>query len=95
MAEYIRREAAVEMVKRICNLALDARRTHLDVVDDGVEMIRGITSIPAANVAPVEKLEHLRNELCELDLITMEGLKKLNTLIGKYTQEHGGGAENV
>lgn len=53
MAEYIPREAAVEMVKRICNYALDARRTHLDVVDDGIEMMRGIASIPAADVAPV------------------------------------------
>ena len=58
MTEYIPREAAVEMVKRICNLALDARRTHLDVVDDGVEMIRGITSIPAADVAPVRRKEN-------------------------------------
>ena len=53
MAEYIPREAAVEMVKRICNCALDARRTHLDVVDDGIEMMRGIASMPAADVAPV------------------------------------------
>lgn len=51
-------------------------------------------SIPAADVAPIEALERLRDELCEQDLITMEGLRKLNTLIWKYTTVHDGGADN-
>lgn len=38
----------------------------------------------------IEALERLRDELCEQDLITMEGLKRLNTLIGKYTTVHDG-----
>lgn len=47
--------------------------------------------IPAADVAPIEALERLRDELCAQDLITMEGLRKLNTLIWKYTTVHDGG----
>ena len=53
-----------------------------------------IEDAPAADVAPIEALEHLRDELCEQDLITMEGLRKLNTLIWKYTTAHDGGADN-
>lgn len=63
MAEYIPREAAVEMVKRICNCALDARRTHLDVVDDGIETMRGIASIPAADVAPVVRCKGCKHRV--------------------------------
>ena len=47
--------------------------------------------IPAADVAPIEALERLRDELCAQGLITMEGLRKLNTLIWKYTTVHDGG----
>ena len=42
----------------------------------------------------IEALEHLRDELCAQDLITMEGLRKLNTLIWKYTTVHDGGADH-
>ena len=52
-------------------------------------------SIPAADVAPIEALERLRDELCAQDLITMEGLRKLNTLIWKYTTVHDGGADHA
>lgn len=34
------------------------------------------------------ELERLRDELYAQDLITMEGLKRLNTLIGEYTTAH-------
>ena len=47
--------------------------------------------IPAADVAPIEALERLRDELCAQGLITMEGLRRLNTLIWKYTTVHDGG----
>lgn len=50
-----------------------------------------IKTAPAADVAPIEALEHLRDDLCAQDLITMEGLRKLNTLIWKYTTVHDGG----
>ena len=53
-----------------------------------------ISDVPTVDAVPIEELEHLRNELYEHDLITMEGLKRLNTLIGKYTTTHNGGANN-
>ena len=53
-----------------------------------------ISDAPTVDAVPIEELEHLRNELYEQDLITMEGLKQLNTLIGKYTTTHNGGANN-
>ena len=53
-----------------------------------------VDKCPAINAVPVEELEHLRNELYEHDLITMEGLKQLNMLIRKYTTTHNGGANN-
>ena len=53
-----------------------------------------IFDAPTVDAVPIEELEHLRNELYEQDLITMEGLKRLNTLIRKYTTTHNGGANN-
>ena len=53
-----------------------------------------VDKCPTINAIPIEELEHLRNELYEHDLITMEGLKRLNVLIGKYTTTHNGGANN-
>ena len=53
-----------------------------------------ISDAPTVDAVPIEELEHLRNELYEHDLITMEGLKRLNTLIRKYTTTHNGGANN-
>ena len=61
---------------------------HFDYESDMVD------KCPTINAVPIEHLEHLRNELYEHDLITMEGLKRLNTLIGKYTTTHNGGANN-
>ena len=61
---------------------------HFDCESDMVD------KCPSINAVPIEELEHLRNELYEHDLITMEGLKRLNTLIGKYTATHNGGADN-
>ena len=53
-----------------------------------------ISDAPTVDAVPIEELEHLRNELYEHDLITMEGLKRLNMLIGKYTTTHNGGTYN-
>lgn len=61
---------------------------HFDYESDMVD------KCPAINAVPIEELEHLRNELYEHDLITMEGLKRLNTLIRKYTTTHNGGTYN-
>lgn len=59
--------------------------------DDESDMV---DKCPTINAIPIEELEHLRNELYEHDLITMEGLKRLNMLIGKYTTTHNGGTYN-
>ena len=61
---------------------------HFDYESDMVD------KCPIINAVPIEELEHLRNELYEHDLITMEGLKQLNTLIKKYTTVHEGDVNN-
>ena len=53
-----------------------------------------ISDAPTVDAVPIEELEHLRNELYEHDLITMEGLKQLNTLIKKYTTVQEGDVNN-
>ena len=58
-------------------------KIHFDNESDMVD------KCPSINAIPIEELEHLRNELYEQDLISMEGLKQLNMLIGKYTIHHG------
>lgn len=81
MAEYIKRETLLERAEYDNNYRL-------------IIPAEAIKTAPAADVAPIEALEHLRDELCAQDLITMEGLRKLNTLIWKYTTVHDGGADN-
>ena len=61
---------------------------HFDYESDMVD------KCPTINAVPIEELEHLRNELYEHDLITMEGIKQLNTLIKKYTTVHEGDVNN-
>ena len=61
---------------------------HFDCESDMVD------KCPSINAVPIEELEQLRNELYEHDLITMEGLKRLNTLIKKYTTVREGGVNN-
>lgn len=88
MAEYIKREAVLRAVQgQRSPCRSPAQNRMLDCLKAAV--IR----ISAADVAPIEALEHLRDELCAQDLITMEGLRKLNTLIWKYTTVHDGGTE--
>ena len=81
MAEYIKRETAVRAV--MAAKWVDG--------SDGAMAMEIVASPPAADVAPIEALERLRDEMCAQDLITMEGLRKLNTLIWKYTTVHDGG----
>lgn len=78
MAEYIERETLLERAEYDNNYRL-------------IIPAEAIKTAPAADVAPIEALERLRDELCAQDLITMEGLRKLNTLIWKYTTVHDGG----
>ena len=99
MDEYIKREAAIAIIeekqKELCPVGRYGRgyvygsdREKYDAWD---EIIDALENIPAADVAPIEALERLRDELCAQDLITMEGLRRLNTLIWKYTTVHDGG----
>lgn len=101
MAEYIERKTAVKAAEHAWdewNLAMAAAdgRREINLVYKRQELCKAVasvfTSAPAADVAPIEALERLRDELCAQDQITMEGLKKLNTLIWKCTQVHDGGA---
>ena len=78
MAEYIKRETLFERAEYDNNYRL-------------IIPAEAIKTAPAADVAPIEALERLRDEMCAQDLITMEGLRKLNTLIWKYTTAHDGG----
>lgn len=85
MDEYIKRETVVN------NLELLARhedRFRQSVILGIVETIR---TMETADVAPIEALERLRDELCAQGLITLEGLRKLNTLIGECVQAREGG----
>lgn len=84
MDEYIKRETAVSAV--MAAKWVDG--------SDGAMAMEIVASPAAADVAPIEALERLRDELCAQDLITMEGLRKLNTLIWKYTTAHDGGADH-
>ena len=84
MDEYIKRETAVRAV--MAAKWVDG--------SDGAMAMEIVASPAAADVAPIEALERLRDEMCAQDLITMEGLKRLNTLIWKYTTVHDGGADN-
>lgn len=89
MAEYIKREAVLRAVQgQRSPCRSPAQNRMLDCLKAAV--IR----ISAADVAPIEAMEHLRDEMCAQDLITMEGLRKLNTLIWKYTTVHDGGADH-
>ena len=54
--------------------------------DDEFDMVDKCSTIEAV---PIEELTHLRDELYEQDLISMEGLKQLNILIGEYTIHQG------
>lgn len=52
-----------------------------------------VDACPTVDAVPIEALELLRDELYEHDLITMEGLKRLNMLIEKYTTIYNGGGQ--
>lgn len=56
---------------------------HFDYESDMVD------KCPTIEAVPIEEMNHLRDELYEQDLISMEGLKQLNILIGKYTIHQG------
>ncbi len=86
MAEYFEREATIKRIEEVycagCN-SYNGVRCRACGTGDAIDIIEDAT---AADVAPIEALERLRDELCAQDLITMEGLRKLNTLIWECVQ---------
>lgn len=90
MAKYLDSGAfQAALVRKQCG---PANQRYTDGWNDCLLRVKSMVSkAPAADVAPIEALERLRDELCAQDLITMEGLKRLNTLIWKYTTVHDGG----
>lgn len=88
MADYIEREVAVKAFNNFDAGRADSPPFTLLTPEEFAEYLY---ELPAADVAPIEALERLRDELCEQDLITMEGLKRLNTLIGECVQGREGG----
>lgn len=95
MAEYIKRSVAIAYIREQseeCQKAFEELGGESGIYADAYnDLAEDFYRIPAVNVAPIEALERLRDELCEQDLITMEGLRRLNTLIWKYTTVHDGG----
>lgn len=107
MAEYIERTEEIMLAMNAGARAIENTKHYHGVVYtkdlfsenpqeipylQAAKVLREVSDAPAADVAPIEALERLRDELCAQDLITMEGLRKLNTLIWKYTTVHDGGA---
>ena len=88
MAEYIERETLEKKLNERLAYLLDKNGPYDHFTDGYDEAVSTVEEFPDANVTPIEALERLRDELYEQDLITMEGLKRLNTLIGKYTTTH-------
>ena len=95
MAEYMSREAAIAYIREQseeCQKAFEELGGESGIYADAYnDLAEDFYRIPAADVAPIEALERLRDELYEQDLITMEGLKRLNALIGECAQGHEGG----
>ena len=88
MSKYIELEVAVKAFNNFDAGRADSPPCTLLTPEEFAEYLY---EIPTADVAPIEALERLRDELCAQDLITLEGLRRLNTLIWKYTTVHDGG----
>ena len=91
MAEYIELETAVKAFNNFDAGRADSPPFTLLTPEEFAEYLY---ELPAADVAPIEALERLRDELCAQDLITMEGLKRLNELIDECAHGNEGGTEH-
>lgn len=82
MAEYI---AGATGISRLCVAPMpEADIFEKEYFPDGFQRPK----------ATIQGLEHLWDELYTQNLITTEGLKRLNTLIGECTTVHDGGENN-
>ena len=77
MADYMERETAIKAIEKAdcAVIADDAERCKTDYLREIIK------SVPAADVAPIEALERLQDDLYAQGLITIEGLKRLNELL--------------
>lgn len=98
MAEYISRKAAIAYIREQseeCQKAFEELGGESGIYADAYnDLAEDFYRIPAADVAPIEALERLRDELCAQGLITMKGLKRLNELLDECTHGNEGGAGN-
>lgn len=76
MAEYIKREAALRIVKNYGKSAIESGRKTLDPVDDIISLATGIDLIPAEDVVEV-----VRCKDCDVPHNKWTGCPKLNGLI--------------
>lgn len=87
MAEYIERKAVREMLE------------NASMISDGeycgylAEDIR-LDSIPTEDVVPASKLRGLRDVLCEVDQITLQGIAKINRLLAMHESDDPSAGEN-
>ena len=91
MAKYIELEVAVKAFNNFDAGRADSPPCTLLTPEEFAEYLY---EIPTADVAPIKALERLRDELCAQDLITMEGLKRLNELIDECAHGNEGGNDN-
>lgn len=89
MTEYIEREVAVKAANEWVSEACMAPVMRVSRLSDKLQ------KVPAADVAPIEALERLQDDLYAQGLITIEGLKRLNELIDKCAHGNEGGADHV
>lgn len=89
MAEYIEREAAFNAITDLAGKA--PTRSAYEAV---WKSARALKKIPAADVAPIEALERLQDDLYAQGLITIEGLKRLNELLDECAHGNEGGNDN-
>nr|DAU77480.1 MAG TPA: zinc-ribbon domain protein [Caudoviricetes sp.] len=67
MAEYIDREAAISLIKKYGNDAIDGGRYSLDTVDACIELANRVKALPTEDVAPVVHGRWIGAPLCGND----------------------------
>lgn len=90
MVDYMERETAIKAIEKAdcAVIADDAESCKTDYLREIIK------SVPAADVAPIEALERLQDDLYAQGLITIEGLKRLNELLDEYAHGNEGGNDN-